>query len=310
VVLDGASQAYGLAHLDKFDDALLRQLLWQTFYNMTRDAAMSAHAYLRLVKEKVEAESDLRLVGTILDRAGATLRSFVPEEQADAAADTLFELAWRHLQTERDAEARIVWLRALIGFGSTLETVTRLVALLSSAPEGLAPDQSMRWSIVTSAVAYGVPNARELLAAEEQRDASDRGKREAAAARASEPSAAAKAAAWEQFRHNRDNLSLHMIQSGMHGFQWRVQRALLAPYADRFFDEVRAVFAEKEREYAKGFCDLLYPRNPEDDHVLARTQQLIAQCSAADQILKRSLEEALDDAQRARKCRAFSRGRV
>ena len=40
VVLDPASLSFSQSTLEKFSSPLLRQLLWQTFYNMTRDAKL------------------------------------------------------------------------------------------------------------------------------------------------------------------------------------------------------------------------------------------------------------------------------
>ena len=47
---------------------------------------------------------------------------------------------------------------------------------------------------------------------------------------------AVKAAAWEKFKGDGYG-SLHLSSAAMGGFQWYCQKDLLAPYAERFFEE-------------------------------------------------------------------------
>jgi aminopeptidase N len=156
ILLDPSSLAFAQKALETFKDALLRQLLWQTFYNMTRDAAMKSTDYLRLVREKLGFESDVKLIQTILDRAGATLANFVPSAVQDAEADGLFDVAWTSLHRADNAELRIIWARAAISFAGTKSRAEKLAAFLDKPDiTGFEFDQGMRWSVVHKAIAHG-----------------------------------------------------------------------------------------------------------------------------------------------------------
>lgn len=164
IVLDPASLAFAQSRLETFKEALLRQLLWQTFYNMTRDAAMKSTDYLRLVREKLGFETDPKLIQTILDRAVATLANFVPTAMHNGEADGLFDLAWAALHRADSAELRIIWARSALSFAATNSRVERLVAFLDKPDiTGFEFDQQMRWSVVLKAIAHGTTHTRTAI---------------------------------------------------------------------------------------------------------------------------------------------------
>src|SRR5690606_3884338 len=78
VILDSLSLNYSLKYLDKFESPLLRQLLWQTFYDMTRDAKiLTTYDFINLAIEKINFESDKKLIQTILERLQACLDKLI-----------------------------------------------------------------------------------------------------------------------------------------------------------------------------------------------------------------------------------------
>ena len=94
----------------------------------------------------------------------------------------------------------------------------------------------------------------------------------------------------------------------MHGFWWKPQDALLQPYVGRFFEEVRGVFTERDKEYATRWFGALYPGHVAIDEVVDRSASLLEQLGDGDLLLARNLREALDELRRARACQAFAAG--
>jgi len=114
--------------------------------------------------------------------------------------------------------------------------------------------------------------------------------------------------AWERYVHNNDKLSLHDIAADMGGFYQRCQRELLHPYTDLYFQDIKSVFATKEREYAQQFAYSLFPDYPDDEHVYKKTEQLLAGLTESDKILRDIiLKKNLDDLNRAKSVRIFSK---
>ncbi len=306
VALDEVSLAWVRAHIDRIDDALLRQLIWQTLWNMVRDQQLKSTDYLELVGAKVATEQDQELIETILSTATATIARYVPEEQRTASAHRFFEEAWRALQAAPPGDLQIIWARALIGSAITHDDIRHLGKLVDGAlaVPGLTIDQDMRWSIAASYVAYGLEGASERVAAERERDPSDRGQRAVLRCETSAPDAAVKAEAWRRY-HEEGYGSLHLTSAAMGGFHWFVQRDLLTPYVDQFFERVRGVFQTREVEFARSYFGGLFPGRVERA-ILDRANALIAELGDDEVRLRRQLLEACDDLERAIKCREFA----
>lgn len=92
----------------------------------------------------------------------------------------------------------------------------------------------------------------------------------------------------------------------MAGFRWFHQRNLTEEYKAKFFEVVRDVFQNREKEFAGSFAGNLFPYDPEDETVLQRSKDLLAQLGPEEQHLRHVLKELIDDLERARKCRAVA----
>jgi len=138
-----------------------------------------------------------------------------------------------------------------------------------------------------------------------KKDSSDRGMKRATSARTSVPDPEVKKKAWDRYVHNPDKLSLHDISSDMSGFYHRCQRNMLKPYTDLYFQEIKNIFATKEREYAQQFAYSLFPDHPDDDHVFKKSEELLASLTDKDKILRDITLKNLDDLNRAKSVRAF-----
>ncbi len=309
IKLDDASVAYVRGNLDRITDPLLRQSLWSSLWDMVRDQQLTSTDFLALAGDKVRAEHDLSLVQSIIDRCLGALGRYVPDSKRDASFHAFFEVARAALQAAAAGDEQITWARALIGSAVTpddLAYVTR-IADGDITIAGLNLDQDMRWGIAVKNVGYGVPGARERIAAERERDPSDRGQRNQLRADAAEPSAEVKTAAWERFTTEGYG-SLALNSAAMSGFHWYPQKDLLAPYTERFFADVRPVFEGHTKEYASAFFHNLFPGYRVEQAVLDRSERLLADTGDDNLLLTRMLREGNDDLVRAIKCRAFAEG--
>ncbi len=308
VALDEASVAYIRAHLERIDDALLRQLIWQSLWNMVRDQQLSSIDYLRLAADKVRIERDKELVETILANAQAAIGRYVPEDRRLDEAHRFFEAAWAALNEAGDTDSRIIWARTLLGLAVTPGDIRHAGRLADGelVVPGLVIDQDMRWDIAARYVAYGIEGAAARVAAERERDPSDRGQRESLRCEVSRPEAAVKAEAWRRF-HEEGYGSLHLTAAAMSGFQWTVQRDLIEPYAERFFASARGVFESRENEFARSYFRGLFPGYRVERATLALSNRLLEGIAEGElPLLRRSLREANDDLERAIRCREFA----
>jgi aminopeptidase N len=91
----------------------------------------------------------------------------------------------------------------------------------------------------------------------------------------------------------------------MSGFNWVVQRDLLEPYVEQFFERAPGIFEERTKEFASAYFGQLFPSQRVDQAILARSERLLSEVAGKNALLERMLRESNDDLQRALKCRAF-----
>ena len=305
IALDFRSLAFVREQIDRFQTPFERLLFWHTLWDMVRDQHFAAGQFVSLAADKLANEDTLEITQNVTGEALYAVGRYIPDQYRLQHAKQIFDLAWDGLASAVSQDFRIVWARFLIGAAQDPEHVGRLVGALDDGVHGFAFDQDMRWSLVTKAVAYDLPGAFDLLEPEIARDPSDRGTRAAETVRVSRADAEVKAEAWRGFRED-EEASLHILGSRMRGFWWKPQEALLEPYIDRFFSEVRDVFAERDKEFATRFFGALYPGHIVTDDLVQRSEALLNSLGADDVLLGRPLREALDELKRARACRGFA----
>jgi aminopeptidase N len=307
VALDPRSLDFLRAKLDRIEDALLRQLVWSSLWSMVRDQQLSSIEFLALAREKLTVEPDLELVDATLKYVGVALDAYVPEERRAAEYRAWFRACWETLQRAPRGDAQIIWARALIGAAEAPDDLAHVGKLAEGEieVEGLSVDQEMRWRIAARFIAHGMAGADARLAAERERDPSDRGQREALRAEVSRPDAATKAAAWERILGEGYD-SFKLTESAMSGFNWSVQRDLLAPYVDRFFAAATEVAETRPNEFVQSYIGLLFPSYRVEPELLERSERLLAETPERLTVLVRLLKEQNDDLARAIACRRFA----
>ncbi|MCC7364283.1 MAG: aminopeptidase N [Dehalococcoidia bacterium] len=307
IALDAESAAWVRANIDRVGDVLLRQLLWSSVWNMVRDQQLSSLAYLEMVRDKGLLEPETGLLDPILAQATTALARFVPEELKDEECHRLFETAWQGLRAATTEDGRIIWGRTLVAAAVTPGDVRRAARLADGAESvpGFTVDQQMRWDIAAKFVAYDLDGAAERVATEVANDPSDRGQRAKLRCDTSVPDFATKLAAWERIAGDGYG-TLKLTTAAMSGFNWSKQRELLAPFVDRFFDEVAGIFQAKENQFFSDYFASLYPAYRVERDTLERSQRLLADAGDADPTLARMLREAIDELDRAIRCREFA----
>jgi len=308
IALDDRSLKFVRAELDRFPDGFQRLLLWHTLWDMVRDQQFSAADYASLATDKLGSEGTLEIAQTVAYNALHAVGSYLPDDMRLESAAELYRFARAQLFATSEPDFRIMWSRVMIGAAQNVEHIAESLALvdIGTGIDGFELDQDMRWSLVAKATAYGVEGGYERLDAELERDGSDRGRRAAERIHTSRSDAEVKAEAWTRYQGDTD-ASLQMLTASMHGFWWKPQAELLAPYIDRFFDDIKGVFTKKDKEYASRFFGALYPAQMDtSEHVIERSESLLAGLGPDQPVLARQLREAVDEAKRARACQEFA----
>ena len=240
VHLDPESLATATAHLKDFSQSLPRTLVWGSAWDAARDGETPARGYVELILANIAEESDSSVILVQLRQLATTLNFYVAEDHKEAtavaAADRLWELA-SGVTAGSDAQLQFVKSYALLARSAgQLDTVVRAAGGHRLTLEGLTVDRDLRWELIASLVTGGrAGQAR--IDAELEHDNTATGQNAATLATAAIPTAEAKAAAWASIVV-KGELSNALQGSAVTGFTRVLETALLAPYAEKYFDAV------------------------------------------------------------------------
>jgi aminopeptidase N len=299
--LDPRSLATLEGYLGTLDDSLARGLSWGAAWDMLRDGELAARRYLELVLRNLAGEEEIAMVGGLLRNADSAVVVYGDPANREPARRRLAEHALSALrQAEPGSDFQLAWARAFASASRAIDHLDLLQGLLAGGEsiDGLEVDTELRWHFLRCLAAAGVPEVERLIAAEEERDATDAGRRHAAAARAAHPDVEAKAAAWRDLVDG--DLPLATMRAVMEGFRQPDQELLLQPWAEPYFAALQPVWDRRGSEVAMSFTERLYPQG---DGAVQLTDAYLADHDPPAPI-RRLLLEGRDQALRVARARA------
>lgn len=297
--LDDRSLATLVEHVDKLDDSLARALCWGAAWDMTRDAEMAARDFATLVLRGVADETDLVAVGALLRYATQAVDQYTaPGTRAEIRA--AWERGLRRLvdEAEPGSDHQLALVRALAANARGEETLDRVEGIYSGSEplDGLEQSTDLRWTLLTALAAGGRANDG-VIDRQLELDRTISGQERAAAARASQPTAAAKQRAWTDATE-RDDVPNETQRSIAGAFQVPGQEDVLEPYVDRYLQLAETVWERKGSNGAQVMLTLLFPRTRPTRELLDRVEAWIDSTSA-DPGSVRYVKEGADDLRRA-----------
>ena len=262
--LDPGSLATLIDRIGDIAEPLPRTLCWSSAWEMTREAELKARDFSALVAGGFGAETEIGVVQRLLLQAQTAIMSYADEQwAAERGWPVLVDALRARLDTaEAGSDAQLAVVNSLTGSVLPEPLLERFRGWLSGVevPEGLTVDTDLRWRLLHALVAHestgGDPEA--LIAAEQERDPTSTGQRQAERARALIPTVEAKERAWQRAVHD-DELPNAVNEAIISGFSHPAQRALLTPYVERYFADVAGVWERRTSERAQPVVMGLFP---------------------------------------------------
>jgi aminopeptidase N len=307
VRLDERSLATLEHHLSAIADPLARNLCWSSTWDMVRDAELPTRRFVDLALAHAAGEADDSTLARLLGQATSAVDAYGDPAHRPAALAALAAQARGQLDlAEPGSDRQLIWVRHLLAAGESADDLAFARSLLDGTvvvPD-LKIDTDLRWQIVGALASAGVDDADAVIARELERDPTDIGQRRAAAARASMPTAAAKAEAWA--KATSPGLTLAMMRAVTGGFSQWGQDALLEAYVEPYFASVAEWWRDRSREEALGLVNGFYPSTLVRAEVVAATDRALADADLAGPV-RRILLEGKDGIERAVRARACDR---
>jgi aminopeptidase N len=267
---------------------------------MTRDALLPARDFVDLVLRFAGRESDIGVLQMLHAWANSALVHYAAPAWREEGERLLAEGALRELRAAGPgSEHQLAWARFFATTASGSGDLELLRGLLDGTEkvDGLEVDQELRWAFLEPLAAHGVIDGS-VLVAELARDDTASGKRHQVRCLAARPSEVVKAQAWAQVVES-DALSNALVEATISGFAQPSQRALLAPYAGKYFEAIERVWAERSIQIGMDVVRGLFPSLQDSPETLAATDAWLAAHEDAPPALRRLVLEARDDLARA-----------
>ncbi|WP_240645843.1 aminopeptidase N [Georgenia sp. SYP-B2076] len=309
VRLDPTSLATATDHLGALTQTLPRSLVWSALWNATRDALLPAADYLALVLRHGGAETDSAVLAGLTLNAVVAVERYAPAGRRAARRAELADGSWAQLRAAAPgSDAQLVWARSFARAAATVPAAApRVRGLLDGTlvVPGLPLDPELRWSLWQSLASVGAATTEELNA-ELVRDPTADGATQHLAALTALPDPAVRASAWATLMRP-GGLTNDHVDATIAGFTQPLHAELTAPYAPRYFDALRQVWAEHSIEIAGRLVRGLFPghqdatpgQEPEEHPVARLAAAWLQQNADAPAALRRLVVEAHDHLLRA-----------
>jgi aminopeptidase N len=292
------------SHLRDLDDELARALAWGALWDMARDAELRAREYVAISLDNIPTETEASTLGSLIGRTERAVDSFTDPGNRPAARALLAGVARRHMDgSEPGGDVQLLWAGTFIRAARKLADVAWILGLLEGATrlDGLSIDFDLRWRAVNALATIGA-GGDELIAQELERDATDEGQRQAAAARAALPLMAAKRAAWEAIVQDKATPFV-MKRAIAGGFHRADQGPLLSAFVTPYFDSLVPVWESHDSEEAISITRWMYPHAVVTEEVVDATDAALAIDLPGP--IRRVLLESQDAIKRALRAQAF-----
>ncbi|MFC9603911.1 aminopeptidase N [Streptomyces niveus] len=287
-------------HLGELTDPLARALCWSALWNLTRDGLMPARDFIQLVLRFAGRESDIGVLQRLHAWAQGALIHYAAPQWREEGARALAEGALRELRLAGPgSQHQLTWARFFASTATSDADFQLLRSLLGNTAkiDGLEVDQELRWSFLRPLAAHGLAD-ESVIAAELARDDTASGKRHQVRCLASRPSEEVKATAWADVVDS-DVLSNALVEATITGFAQPGQRELTAPYAEKYFEVIERVWAERSIQIGMDLVEGLYPSLQDREETVRDTDAWLAAHPDAPPALRRLVLEARDDLARA-----------
>ena len=305
--LDERSRQTVVRDIGRITSSLPRAMCWTAATDMLRDAELPTRDYVELVLGGVELESDVSVVQTVLAAARTAIHQYAdPPDRLMLLARLTSALRRMAGAAEPGSDPQLSFTRAWVAAAGSPEHLDEVRALLETTDggtvlPGLDVDTDLRWSLLHRLVILGAADP-DAIDAELARDDTATGRRQAAYARAAQPSEQAKEDAWAESVES-DELPNALLFATIEGFAQPEQSELVRPYVGRYLDAVPKVWSQRTTDTAKAIIVRLFPRTL-SDKATADTVRAWLAATEVPPAPRRLVVEGLADLDRALRAQA------
>jgi aminopeptidase N len=289
--------------IGRFADGLARTLCWSAVTDMASQAELAVPAFVAVLLSGMGDEpaiSVLQSVHATAERLMAVSAdpAWVPAGKRELAAEGLRQL----MAAEPGSGHQLAWAQLLGWTATAPEQLDFVAGLLNGnvTVPGLPVDAELRWSLLCRLAVTGRAGDAEIDA-ELSRDATDAGRRHAAACRAAIGDAEHKAAAWQLVAESAE-VGLEEAVEVARAFNVPEHADQLRPFAEKYFQALPEIWDSRDGLLRLFLGEALFPYTAASPELLQRVDEFLGQPDL-NPVLARVVAEGRDVAEKALRSR-------
>jgi aminopeptidase N len=287
-----------IANLSGVEEPLTRALCWSATWDMLRDGELSASEYVPMAVTGLSTEKDVSVVSVTLIQLGTAVELYACDENRDKVREQVANGVEILLeQAEEGSDMQLQFARSFASFALSDRQHSRITDMLDGRLPGLVVDADLRWHFISCLAERGKTTAT-AIDSERERDNTASGHKYAASARAALPTLEAKERAWKDAIGG--ELSNHIHDATIAGFNRPLQRDLTKPYIDRYFESLITVWEKLSYELSSTIVTGFFPAYQVNQQVLEKAEAWLSGVGKnAPAALRRFVNENRDALARA-----------
>ena len=291
-------------YLGRLNDPLARALSWAAIWDMHRDAQISSADFIEIALSGLAGENDDAIVNIVIGQLGTSVEGYASDANRDKYRERLAAGFWNLMQSSAPAsDLQLLYSRAFAANAHTPEQIKNVRGILNGDIKGLKVDTDRRWDFLIALTERGATTQAELDA-ELASDNTTSGNLLFETAKAATPNADAKAYAFNTVMHQDAQTSVRSALVA--GFQRPIQRHLLTPFVDLYFENLLSEWESKSYEGAAKFVTGMYPSWIISQSTLDKTNAWLNGVGKdAPAVLRKLVKESQDGVIRALKVQAL-----
>ena len=291
-------------YLGRLNDPLARALSWAAIWDMHRDAQISSADFIEVALSGLAGENDDAIVNIVIGQLGTSVEGYASDANRNKYREKLAAGFWNLMQASAPAsDLQLLYSRAFAANAHTPEQIKNVRGLLNGEVKGLKVDTDRRWDFLIALTERGAATQAELDA-ELASDNTTSGNLAYQSAKAATPNAEAKAYAFNTVMSQDAQTSVRSALVA--GFQRPIQRHLLEPFVDLYFESLLSEWESKSYEGAAKFVIGMYPSWIISQVTLDKTNAWLNGVGKdAPAVLRKLVKESQDGVIRALKVQAL-----
>lgn len=304
-IMDPASSIFFQENISYFECKLSKSLILLSFYDMIIELQLSPLSFLEIVRNLLLTDQEMSLFGFILTYTFRVIDNYLPKKVKDEESSRIFKILLSFLADPTCSSSKCLVIKEHISlFARKEEDIKILVDIVLRRSELLKHITTNSY-ILTHTVELIF--FKKLLSESERTEIFKRYVEHNRYYRlfceiTTLPSNQ-KAKTWDSFISLANEESLYLRTFAMKGFNNEFNEENIEIINQKFFEDVSKVFASGNRQYAKTFYKLLFPKSENFEKILEKMREVLAK--EADEGLKWLMREKIQIVEIKRKVVRF-----